>query len=272
MVFTVSLIKSNRFCLGLTVSSIHLKGEVVPLLFRKKGKKILLSSWRCWAAFVHVRSVWSSQSACTDENLRCAFEYRCSATTAVTEPAVLSVHPKSLTLWPQPLFLVVVVSRSLSLSLSFPLSHSPFLSPTALGLIFHWCEIGFVYESICVLLFIVPFSICTVCLLKKVVRWSPLTHWLVVSLTHTSVVAPLHPLCSFCLRFLAVCAVFSVEHLVHWVAAALLDSPTVTHLGRGFFPRLKELSFPLVHADLSGLSNLLAKCLYFYSCLCGNVY
>lgn len=42
--------------------------------------------------------------------------------------------------------------------------------------------------------------------------------------------------------------------------------------GPGLFPRLKELSFPLVHADLSGLSNLLAKCLYFYSCLCGNVY
>lgn len=58
---------------------------------KKGGGKILLSSWRCWAAFVHVRSVWSSQSACTGENLRCAFECRCSATTAATELAVLSV-------------------------------------------------------------------------------------------------------------------------------------------------------------------------------------
>lgn len=36
---------------------------------------------------------------------------------------------------------------------------------------------------------------------------------------------------------------------------------------RAFFPGSKELSFPLVHADPGGLSNLLAKCLYFYSCL-----
>lgn len=40
---------------------------------------------------------------------------------------------------------------------------------------------------------------------------------------------------------------------------------------RAFFPGSKELSFPLVHADPGGLSNLLAKCPYFYSCLCGNV-
>lgn len=102
---------------------------------------------------------------------------------------------------------------------------------------------------------------------------SPPTRSLLVTRTHTSLAAP-SPRLLFCLGVLA---------LFLWRAVSFPERSKWPRLRRtlplqlliwlrAFFPGSKELSFPLVHADPGGLSNLLAKCLYFYSCLCGNVY
>lgn len=174
------------------------------------------------------------------------------------------VHPKSLTLWPPPLFLVVVVSCLLarSLFLSFPHSLSLPLSG--------WSEMSLVGHRFCVWIYM------SSVVQHMYVNWksgvlSPLEHVLVVSQTHLTCNS-----FTFLVLFLSqfsgsLCSVLCRTSR----ALSGCGSAGRSHcysFGPGLFPRLKELSFPLVHADLSGLSNLLVKCLYFYSCLCGNVY
>lgn len=125
-----------------TVSGTHLKSKVVPLYKKKKERKknptfqlVLLSCFCPWEIQIKFPSGF------IDEKLCCVFGCRRSAAAVATGLAVLCVHPKSLTLWPQPLFLVVVLSLS-----PFP---SPFLSPSPAGLFFLWCLCIGLHEFCC---------------------------------------------------------------------------------------------------------------------------